>query len=438
MSESAFRRLLRWYPREWRRRHGEILVSTLLDVAEDENRAAPSRAEIRDAAIHGTAAHLDRRFAVLSALSAAALSVAAGVIAATSSDLGILGLLLKTVTPLLTSWSLIAVLRLRGVLADGPALAALFASSLAWTLNGLTALSWSLGFDAADAGLPAPPLGGAWMPLFAAATVAGAVTIAVVVEPALRRARLPLIGRVVVGGAGGAILAPLIGLATFSPVTTGAGALAATILAMKGRSVTTSSTPRPALVVDARARTRGRRAARPVAVVATLGGAFGAVYAFSGQLWSPGALDGTVAMAQGITILALSAVPLLAALVVSATIPTRHSVIGPAAFAALGCGILALAYARAPDAAAMWPLLQLSAATIGGAITWWIIPRAGLSRAAAVTVGVVAGLIYAAFLGVMTGPLLMFAVPIVATVLALRPMVPRGRAIATDQAVAAG
>ncbi len=84
-------------------------------------------------------------------------------------------------------------------------------------------------------------------------------------------------------------------------------------------------------------------------------------------------------MAQGITILALSAVPFLAALVVSATIPTRHSVIGPAAFAALGCGILALAYARSPDAAAMWPLLQLSAATIGGAITWWIIPRAGLS-----------------------------------------------------------
>lgn len=436
MSESAFRRLLRWYPREWRRRHGEILVSTLLDVAHDENREAPSPAEIRDAAVHGTAARLDRRFAVLSSLSAAALSVVAGVIAATGFAPGILGLLLSTVAPLLTSWSVITVLRLRGVLADGPALVALVASSLAWTLNGLTMLSWSLGFDAADAGLPAPPLAGAWIPLFAAATVIGGVTIAVVVEPVLRRARLPLIGRVVVGGVGGAMLAPLLGLATLSPVTTGAGALAATVLAMKGRSVTPSPPPRPAPVIDARARTRGRRAARPLAIVAALGGVLGVVHAFSGQLWSPGALDGTMAMAQGITILTLSAVPLLAALVVSATRP-RSSTIGAASVAALGCGILAVAYAGAPDAAAMWPLMQLSAATIGAAIAWWLVPRVGLPRPAAVTVGVVAGLVYAAFLGVMIGPLLTFGVPVVATVLASRPVVPRTPDVARGQALAA-
>ena len=436
MRESAFRRLLRWPPRDGRPPHGEIFVSTLLDVAHDENRAAPSPAEIRDAAVHGTAARLDRRFAVLSALSAAALSVVAGVIAATGFGPGILGLLLSTVAPLLTSWSVISVLRLRGVLADGPALVALVASSLAWTLSGLTTLSWSLGFDAADAGLPAPPLAEAWIPLFAAATVIGGVTIAVVVEPVLRRARLPLIGRVVVGGVGGAMLAPLLGLATLSPVTTGAGALAATVLAMKGRSVTPSPPPRPALVIGARARARGRRAARPLAIVAALGGVLGVLYAFSGQLWSPGALDGTMAMAQGITILTLSAVPLLAALVVSAIRP-RSSTIGPAAVAALGCGILAVAYAGAPDAAAMWPLMQLSAATIGAAIAWWLVPRVGLSRPAAVTVGVVAGLVYAAFLGVMIGPLLTFGVPVMATVLALRPVVPRTPDVATNQALAA-
>ncbi|MDQ1176729.1 hypothetical protein QE416_001465 [Microbacterium sp. SORGH_AS 421] len=103
-------RLLRWYPRQWRRRHGEILVSTLLDVAHEENRAATSRAETRDAAVHGTAARLDRRFVALSAFSAAALSVVAGVLATMSSAPGILGLLPSTVTPPLASWSLVAVL----------------------------------------------------------------------------------------------------------------------------------------------------------------------------------------------------------------------------------------------------------------------------------------------------------------------------------------
>lgn len=50
------------------------------------------------------------------------------------------------------------------------------------------------------------------------------------------------------------MLAPLISLATLSPVTTGAGALAATVLAMKGRSVAPSSPPPLTLVTDPRAR----------------------------------------------------------------------------------------------------------------------------------------------------------------------------------------
>ncbi len=132
------------------------------------------------------------------------------------------------------------------------------------------------------------------------------------------------------------------------------------------------------------------------------------MYALSGQSWSPGALDGTMAMAHGITILALVAVPPLAALDVSAPARTRFSAVGPAAVAALGCGILAVAYIGAPDAAAMWPLMQLSAATIGAAIAWWLVPRVGFSWPTAVTVGFVTGLVYAAFLGVMIGPLLTF------------------------------
>ena len=44
--ESRYRSALRWYPKEWRVKNEDAVVGTLLDVAEDDARAQPSRGEL--------------------------------------------------------------------------------------------------------------------------------------------------------------------------------------------------------------------------------------------------------------------------------------------------------------------------------------------------------------------------------------------------------
>lgn len=56
--ESRYRRALRWYPKTWRAANEDVVVSTLLDVAEAENRSAPTFRERLDLARNGVAARL--------------------------------------------------------------------------------------------------------------------------------------------------------------------------------------------------------------------------------------------------------------------------------------------------------------------------------------------------------------------------------------------
>ncbi|ROS33748.1 hypothetical protein [Curtobacterium sp. PhB78] len=51
--EPSYRRLLRWYPRRWRRQNEDALIGTLLDVAESEGRNRPRRSEVVDLAVNG-------------------------------------------------------------------------------------------------------------------------------------------------------------------------------------------------------------------------------------------------------------------------------------------------------------------------------------------------------------------------------------------------
>lgn len=43
--DARFERLLPWYSKQWREKHGAVLVGTLLDQADSEDRAAPTVAE---------------------------------------------------------------------------------------------------------------------------------------------------------------------------------------------------------------------------------------------------------------------------------------------------------------------------------------------------------------------------------------------------------
>jgi hypothetical protein len=58
-AEQAYRAALRWYPGRWRDRNEDVVVGTLLDVADAEGRQAPTREELRDLRRSGLAARAD-------------------------------------------------------------------------------------------------------------------------------------------------------------------------------------------------------------------------------------------------------------------------------------------------------------------------------------------------------------------------------------------
>ena len=53
--EQRFRRALRWYPRAWREEQGEVIISTLMDVAGGELRTTPRLSELLNLAATGFA-----------------------------------------------------------------------------------------------------------------------------------------------------------------------------------------------------------------------------------------------------------------------------------------------------------------------------------------------------------------------------------------------
>lgn len=72
--EERMRALLRWYPRAWRARHGDVMLATLLDDAEARGIDEPTRADAWSIRVHGAAAHATgTTSAVLAALALAVL-----------------------------------------------------------------------------------------------------------------------------------------------------------------------------------------------------------------------------------------------------------------------------------------------------------------------------------------------------------------------------
>ncbi|WZH36545.1 MAG: hypothetical protein PIR02_17595 [Microbacterium enclense] len=415
------------------------MLATLLDAAEAEGRRTPTPADIRHAALNGTAARLDRRFALVTAVAAVVAAVIAGLLFFQATPGPAMLLLLSGVTPLFSSWSAIATGRFRGVIGDVRAVALLATSGLAWVLGALTALSWMLGFDDADAGRPPQGLAGAFLPLFGAGIAVGATAISLAVDAMLRRrTRLPWAARLLIAAVAGLAVAPLVGLSTMTPTAAALLAGGAIVLAVLPERRAAGVVPSPGrarsdgnpgrAVPDARRRT----VTAASAWLALSGGVVGLAYAFSGAAWSPGATDGTIAMAHGITLLLVSVLPLLAAVGVAKPLPPLPRAglhrWGPLALAALSTCCVAAAYIEAPDSSAMQPGLQAGAVLVGGGLAWAIGAHARLPRGAAVVVGIACGALYASFAGVMIAPMLAFAVPVVALILALRARRPRPRA----------
>jgi hypothetical protein len=61
--EQQYRRALRWYPKRWRAVNEDVVVGTLLDVAQESGERTPTRSDLRSLHLHGLAARfgfLDR------------------------------------------------------------------------------------------------------------------------------------------------------------------------------------------------------------------------------------------------------------------------------------------------------------------------------------------------------------------------------------------
>lgn len=401
-------RILRWYPPAWREEHGAALAGMLMDQAEHAGREAPSASEHLAAAVNGLGLRLDRRLAWWTALAAVVIGAFGGAarlfwIEAAGPVTVAGGVLLA---PALAATALVALLRSRGLIPPARATAILPVAWAALGMAALTSVSWSLGFDLGDAGLPVTGLAAMVLPLFAGGWALGALAVAVLIDGLLLETGIGRALRWMSAALIGVVVAPVIGLSLISQVMTVLVAAVIAFLAMDRRGAVVARAP---VIVDA-------IPSRPLAWTGAALGTVGVAYALTGSAWSRGATDGTIAMAQGITILLASAIPLLAAIGLRA----RR---GIATWGPLACLVAALgAEAYGAAFAPTWhePSAVAAAVAGGAAVAWWIGARlSGAARARVIT-AVAIGAAYAALLGPFILRALAFTVPVIAVVVALR------------------
>ncbi|KAA9104735.1 hypothetical protein [Microbacterium rhizomatis] len=429
VNQDPFRRLLRWYPRAWRDRNGDVLLGVMLDAAEQTGRNTPTLPERWSVITHGLGTRLDRRVAFAATILALVTAAATGVFTvwgtsflATATGSWLFPALAVFVGLVFVVAAVSALARDRGLLTEPRAVITIFLATLALAVAALAQISWSLGFDAADQGVRATGLAAAWLWLFVGAWAIGAAAIGFVVDALLRRTRIPAVVLVILAVVAGALLAPAVGLSLISPYTV---AIAASVLAVAvvwRRTVVPA--PRRAAVPPAEtkvvpARTRG--AARLLAAISAVASGLGAVFAVTGSAWGP-ASDGTEAMAQGISLSLIAALPLIAAIGISAVARGRVTPLqtwGPLMLAVLAVAAVAVAYRGAPAWENMAAGFAVGSVLGGGAIAWWSAFRLPGSVRTRVTVAVLIGVVYAAFLGILIAPMLAFILPVLAAAFAI-------------------
>lgn len=446
VDERRFRRLLAWYPRSWRRDHGEVLVAMMLDEAERTGRARPTSAENRAAVVHGLGARLGAMTAIVAA-SFAILAIAAGqvgILFLTGGGQALHEPLLFAMTgvaPAATGIALVALMRAAGLLGDGAALSAAACLALAGVCSGSAGIGWSQGFDAADAGLPQTGLAALTVPLAGAGTLLTLIAFILLLTPPLRRTGVGSAGSllaVVVS----AIAAPVAGgLVFFSPGTTAVAAIAVLVVAALPRvrdarrreGSRAPSTPLRTvpLAPASEEAASGALLRRVLAGIAFIGGAAGMAWAFAGAAWSTSARgDETQAMREGIVVLALSMIPALTALGIVLSRSRRtaaRDVWVPVIAASTGFAAIAADYAISDGRGDLTVGWVGGAVAIGVALAWWIVARMPLSGAGGNGIGMRIGvglgivLAYALVLGLALTPMLAFTTPVVALVVLVLP-----------------
>ena len=306
--ERAFRALLRWYPRRWRDRNERVVLGTMLDAAEVRGQRIPDASMRRAAMIQGLGARLDRRTAIIAASLAVAFGLAG--IPLMLAGAGSVGLIPAFgAAPLLMLFSVACTLRVRGMLSAPEALAALALAIPAAAFSTLAALSWSYGFDEADAGSTRSWFSHAFVWFVAFAWLASATWGAVVVGGMLRSLTVPAGLSRLVGGGLVFIAYPLLAFSLLSPATGSLLSLATLGAATLLTRERTAADVEPPTVRAATAPRAGRASILVCAAVSTVVGVGAIIFALTGSEWTGGALDTTEAMRVGIAAGFLAALP---------------------------------------------------------------------------------------------------------------------------------
>ena len=130
---------------------------------------------------------------------------------------------LTHLAPVLVTIGALAFARERGLLPGTHTFLTGLVSVIALVLNAAAQVSWSAGFEAADAGNPAPPLARLFLPLLLASCVVGAVAIAIVLDGLIGKRLHPAV-RTAIGIGADLVTAPVVGVTFAMTPLAGAGA----------------------------------------------------------------------------------------------------------------------------------------------------------------------------------------------------------------------
>lgn len=436
-AEERFRRLLRWYPRSWRDAHGEVVLATMLDAADADGRTAPTSAERRAAFVEGLGNRLTRRVAIVCATAASAIGVGLVPYWFTASNWGgvPVGLVLGVgVVPLLVLLAVVAAGRARGMLASGTTLATIGVGAVTVVLTTLALLSWSVGFDEADAGAGLSPFASAFGGLAVSAWLCAIALGALGVGGALGATALHSRWRFVLGAVAGAVVFPFLAIALVSPAAVALVALTTLVgVVLLTRRPPTDETPatcapgRRAPSIGGhseRSVARARRWAAVCAGVSAVAACGTVTFALTGSHWPGGPVDSTRAMSIGIAGGFLSALPLCIALALART-GTHRGVAawGPAALVGLSVSVAGgYNLVSTGDGTLIVWMLLLAALPLGAAVAWII---GTMGRGTAASRWVVGGVCGAGVVVMSTAlQIAPFALPVIAAtaaVLLLRP-----------------
>lgn len=342
------------------------------------------------------------------------------------------------IAPMLSTASIIVLLRMRGALSPARTAALLALASLALPLVALTAASWGLGFADADAGRPVTGFATATVPLGAAAILLTVVLVTLLLQAVVARAGIGTASAWALSVVCGVLGAPVLVGGLAAPPTGAGIAVGALVIVMLAAHPpgTRAQVASPRL---ASAPSRGTALALPLARFALVAGVLGVAVALTGSAWWPVPIDGTQAMGVGISILLAASLPLVAAIAVLAVdrVAIAPAVVSGSAVAlALALAVLGLWYTGAPAGAEHALALPLASLLLGVAVGGMslLLP---IPRSAAIVVGLAVALTLGVQLAATLLPALAFATPLAAAVLLVLGRSSRAREKVTPRRSAA-